>query len=178
MNPAMDNVWMGDLVRPQKPRLWRNVLMASGLALLLLGGGSFWRVSHPVLTDEQQIEANLEELRVAVEARDARGVLKQLSPGFNWNGQSRKTIAENLPQVFFNWRDVRVSFTKVKTIVRGRDATLTGRYNMTFRPQPKADADTHSGSFSLQWRKLKGEWKIDEAQGGAEIVAAAAQDGF
>src|SRR5690606_21442588 len=74
----------------------RNILITLGVLLLLGGGWWSWRASQPVLTDEQQITANLESLRQAVQNRKTGRIASYLAEDFTWNGQNKRELESML----------------------------------------------------------------------------------
>ena len=149
----------------------RKIVMVIGVVLLVAGGFLWWKATHPTLTDEQQIVANLETVRTSAESASVDGVMNQLSDDFRWNGQSRSEVRSLLFGAFyrgFHKRDIRVTFTAVQAEVKGETATLTGHYKIDTRADRTFIASP-DGDFSTMWVKKDGRWKIATASGGESV---------
>lgn len=153
----------------------RKILIIAGCALLVIGGIVAWRATHPPLTDEQQIAANLEAMRVAVENRNAKGVTWYLAADFRWQGLKKSDVHRHLAGAFVApgrpLRDVQVYLSGLRIEVRDDSATTTGHYNVSYRIGD-APAESRAGDFTLQWQKRDGQWKIVQAEGGGNIGMA------
>ncbi|HVF11077.1 MAG TPA: hypothetical protein VNA16_09760 [Abditibacteriaceae bacterium] len=155
--------------REPTPFRLRRVLLATGGLLLLFGGIALWRVTHPHLTDEEQIAANLSDLTRAAAKRNARGITQYLGSGFDWQGKQRQEVQRWLAGGFIQSRDLQLSLPSVSTQVNGERATTSGTYDLSFRQTPEAPVERHFGDFKLHWQRQDGQWKIVKAEGGAAL---------
>jgi len=132
-------------------------------------GIALWRVTHPNLTDDEQIAANLSGITREAAKRNARGIVRYLGSGFDWQGQKRKDVQRWLGSGFIQSRDLELKLPSVSTQVKGETATTTGTFDLSFRPTPEAPIERRSGSFKLQWQQQDGQWKIVKAEGGEAL---------
>ena len=142
----------------------RKLILGLGLLLFVVGGISLWRAMHPPLTTEQQIVANMDDAARALENRLPRGILRHLAPEFSADGTSRKEFDSILKGMLFQWREVQVQRFNERVEVNGDSAVSSGTYRLSYRSAPDAPIESQSGSYSLQWRLLDGEWKVVAAK--------------
>ena len=147
----------------------RKFILALGCVLLIAGGIVAWRATHPPLNDKQQIEANLEAARSAIENRNARGVTQYFASDFTWQGEKKADIHNRLVGVFIQSRDVQLHLSNVTTVMSGDSATTTGHYSISFKRTPDAWTQTDVGDFRLRWARRDGDWKIVKAEGGENL---------
>lgn len=147
----------------------RRFIMLLGLVLLIGGGLSYWRATHPVLSPQQQIAANLDDVASALQSRAANRVLSHLAPEFSWNNSSRKEIGDILRGSLLGFRDVQLQRSGETVQVQGDTATSSGSFRLSYRSSQGGQPQTQSGEYSLQWRKIDGEWKITSAKGGESV---------
>lgn len=145
----------------------RKLVIALGLIFLLGGGYFWWRVTHPPLSDTEQIAANLEDIRQSLENGNIERALNYTTEDAKFAGQSRSQIRSQFTiGSFLNREDVRVTFTNTRHDVRGATASTKGHYkvdvNRRFGP------DSSDGDFSLEWQKQNGEWKISNGNASGE----------
>ena len=147
----------------------RRFVFVVGTALLLLASLLLWRAAHPPLSDREQITAQMETMRAAVEARSAGAIAKNVGDDFAWNGLDARTFRASLAQAFIQWRDVKVSVPSQKTEVRGDDATTSGRYVIALREAQSSAPQTFRGDFAVQWKRAKNGWRIVSLRGGEQL---------
>ncbi len=152
----------------QRMRLGVFVL---GFVLIVFGSIAWWRATHPPLTAEQQIAANLDDAQRALQNRSAGGVLRHLAPDFSWNNTSRQEVSSMMKGSLFQWRDVQVQRTGEQIAVNGNTATSSGSFRLLYRPGPNAPPQTANGTYTLHWRLIDGEWKITKAEGTNPAIA-------
>ena len=152
--------------RETTPVNLRRIILVTGSLLILFGAVALWRVTHPNLTDDEQIAASLSDITRNAAKRNARGITQHLGSGFDWQGQKRKDVQRWLGSGFIQSRDLKLELPTVSTQVSGDTATTTGTFNLSFRPTPEAPIERRSGDFKLQWQRQDGEWKIVKAEGG------------
>lgn len=147
----------------------RNLLILAGLLLLIFGGWMAWRKAHPPLTDEQQIAANVEAVRQAIEARNARRIVAYLADDFTWNGAKKNEIESQLTGGFWQARDITANVAGLQITQNGDTATSTGNFSLTLRPSPHSRADAYTGKFTLHWKKRDGQWLVTKLEGGENV---------
>lgn len=151
----------------------RKIILALGVLLLIFGGVAWWRSTHPVLSDTEQIVANLEGLRTTAESANVNGVMGYLSDDFTWDSRKRSEISSLLYGAFyegFRKRDFRLTFTNVQPTVKGATATVTGHFKVDVRTYRGVSETAGSGEFTTEWEKRDGQWKITKAQGGSDVA--------
>jgi ketosteroid isomerase-like protein len=131
----------------------------------------WWRAAHPPLTPEQQIAANLDDAQRALQNRSAGGVLRHLAPDFSWNNTSRQEFSSMTKGSLFQWRDIQVQRSDEQISVSGNEATSTGSFRMSYRAAPNTPPQNMSGTYTLRWRLIDGEWKVVKADGAQPSVA-------
>jgi hypothetical protein len=144
----------------------RKLLIAIGVVLLIFGGWSAWRAAHPPLTDEQQIAANIEVLRLAVQSRKSRNITNLLADDFTWNGQNKRELNSELTGAFLQWRDITANVTGLQISLNGDKATSKGKFSLAFRPSQRGRPEAYLVDFQLTWQKRDGQWLIIKAEGG------------
>ena len=145
----------------------RNLIIFVGALLLLFGGFAAWRASQPQLSDEEQIAANVEAIRTAVQSRNTRRITGYLSDDFTWNGQSKRQLNSELTGAFLQWRDVTANVTGLKISINGESATSTGKFSLAFRPSQRSRRpEAYLGDFQLTWQKRDGEWLVTRLEAG------------
>lgn len=147
----------------------RNILLLAGFILLLLGGVFAWRSAHPPLTNREQLAANVEAIRVAVEDRNARTIASYLARDFEWGGAKRSELQNQMVGAFLQWRDVTANVTGLEITLEGDSAVTTGKYSLALRPHPRGRAESHLGVFKLRWKKQDGNWVIAKMEGTEDI---------
>lgn len=146
----------------------RKLVIALGLIFLLGGGLLWWRVTHPPLTDQEQIAANLEDIRQALENGNIERALNYLSEDAKFAGQSRSQIRSQFTiGQFLNRADIRVNFLNTRHEVKGAAATTKGHYKVDVRQ--RFSPESYDGDFSLEWQKQDGQWKISDGNANGEI---------
>lgn len=146
-------------------------VFALGFVLLVIGGMAWWRATHPPLTAEQQIAANLDDAQRALQNRSASGVLRHLAPEFSWDNTSRQEVSSMTKGSMFQWRDVQVQRTDEEISVTGNEAVSTGNYRISYRIRSDMPPQSLSGRYTLHWRLINGEWKVVKAEGAKPPVA-------
>ena len=150
----------------------RKIVLAFGVLLLLVGGVVWWRATHPPLTDAQQIVANLEDLRTSAENGSVDGIMNHLSEDFTWDGRKRSEVRSLLVFGLYEGlrkKDIRVTVTNVQPTVKGATATVTGHVSVAERSSRGFVPDPIPGTFTTEWEKRDGEWKITRAQGAQNL---------
>ena len=144
----------------------RYLLILAGAVLLFLGSLAAWRASHPPLTNEQQIAANVEVLRQAVQSRKPRKIESLLAEDFTWGGQNKRELNSALTGAFLQWRDVTANVTGLDISINGDKATSKGKFSLAFRPSQRGRAEAYLVDFRLSWEKRDGQWLVTKAEGG------------
>jgi ketosteroid isomerase-like protein len=149
----------------------RNLLIFIGALLLVFGGWFAWRAAHPPLSDRQQLIANVEAIRAAVESRSVGRIASFLADDFTWNGHNKREVNSQITGAFFQWREVTANIMGLNVSINGDAATTTGQFSIAFRPTPHSRADALVGDFKLTWQKRDGQWLITKAEGGKNVNA-------
>ena len=143
----------------------RKILIGIAIVITVLGGITAWRALHPPLSDQEQIAANIEDLRAQIEKRNTNGALKYLAKDFRYGGIPKKDLRTAVAGTVMRWRDVKLNVSGVRIEVQGETATTVGRYSLSYRTGESAPTQIQSGDFRLQWQKLDGNWEITQADG-------------
>ena len=145
----------------------KRLFLATGTLILLLSAVLVWRITHPALTDHQQIAANLDGIADAASRRSARGVANFLSKDFDFNGTNKRDFQNQLVAGLLQYRVVELKLNGVQTNVNGDSASSAGRYNLSLKSEYNSPPQVSTGEFKLKWRKIDGEWKVVGGQGTA-----------
>ena len=146
----------------------KRILIVSGVVLLLLSSFLLWRALHPVLSDEEQIAANLDAIKKAASERDAVTIANLMAPTFKFNGNNgmaRKEFQRQLYAGMLQYRVIDLQINGVKVVVKGDVADSNGRFLLNVKSEFDSPPTPTSGDFKLKWKKLDGEWKISEVEG-------------
>jgi hypothetical protein len=150
----------------QKIVLMRKLIIITGLVLLIIGAVGIWRQLHPPLTDEQQIAGNIEDIARAASEKRLGGILTYLDKGFKYGGMGKKDIQTSLAGAFWSYRKVDAQISGVRISIVGEWATSTGHYAIAIQRETDLAPETFSGDFKVKWKKINGEWKAMEGEGG------------
>ena len=142
-----------------------------GVFALLLVAFFGWRLTHPPLTDEQQIAANIDGLTASANNKSAGGVASYLSKKFIFNGIRKKDFQNQLVGGFLQYRVVKLQTSGLQTKINGDTASSEGRWSLGLKSEYTSPEERTSGTFELQWRRENGEWKIVEADGAGALPA-------
>lgn len=133
------------------------------LFVILIGGFSGWRATHPRLTDAEQIAANLDAICKAAKNRTPRGIADFLAKDFQAGGMGKKEFQQSLAAGILQFRVVNLGVSGVKSTVNGDEATSSGQFLLSLKSEINSPPQNQSGRFALKWRKIDGEWKISRA---------------
>jgi hypothetical protein len=147
----------------------RRILIFLGALILIFGGYSAWRASHPPLDDTQQLTSHMETMRAAVESRDTRTLSSFLAADFSWNGQNKRELNSMMTGTFMQARDITANITGLKISFDKTSAITTGKFSIAFRPSPRARSEAYVSDFTLVWQKQNGNWLVVKAVGGENI---------
>ena len=147
----------------------RKIILSLGLILLLGGGFFWWRVTHPPLTDEQQIAVNLEDIRSALENGNTDRALNYMADGTTFRGMKKSEIRSQftLGFTFGGAKDVRINFLNTRSEVKGAGASTKGHYKVDVRRRNAPES--YDGDFSLKWEKRDGQWVITDGTAAGDI---------
>lgn len=139
----------------------RKLIVALGLVLLVGGGFFWWRVTHPPLSDAEQIAANLEDIRTSLENNNIERALGYMAEDAKFQGQSRAQIRSQFNiGSFLTKANARVNLLNVRTDIKGASASTKGHYKVDV--QQRFGPEANDGDFSLEWEKRDGNWVITE----------------
>lgn len=134
-----------------------------GVALICGGGWMAWRNAHPVLTDTEQVQANLTAISQAAMRHSSQGIMNYLATGFSWNDHNRHDVASLLGGAMFELNEVRIETSDVNVQVQGNTAVSIGNYTVTVQQRKNDTPSTYSGKFRMEWEKQKGQWLATKA---------------
>ncbi len=144
---------------------FRQLVLSVGILLLVCGSWWTWRASQPTLSDQEQIIANIEAIRDAVQEGSANRIASFLDKDFTWYGTDKPELLKMMQGAFLRWRAVVANVTALRVEVKNNNAVATGKYSLAMRPAPKARPEVHLGNFTLYFEKRDGEWLITRADG-------------
>ncbi|MBV9868306.1 MAG: DUF4440 domain-containing protein [Abitibacteriaceae bacterium] len=144
----------------------RKLVLWLGCVLFLIGGFLAWRAMHPPLSDQEQIDAQIEEIRTAVNHRSSGGAVKYLAKGFTYGGMSRSELKSNMGGLFLQWRHVELNVTGLHTQVQGDTAKSSGHFIFNTQSEEGSPVQSQRGDFTLHWEKRDGQWQIVQIDGG------------
>lgn len=143
----------------------RKLFIWAGIILILVGAFLAWKKAHPPLTDEQQISANLEDLRQNANLRRTRGITQHLSSDFKLGSLGKKEVNNQLVGAFLQWGKIELDISGVKTQIKGDEAISNGHFSLQASRDEAGTPETYAGDFKTWWRKEDGVWKIYRAEG-------------
>jgi len=113
---------------------------------------------------EAQVRKAFEACRVAVEAGDAGAATAPLDPAFRGpEGMDRATARFFLMGTFRHGK-VGVTVVRNEVAVRGSEAIQEVDLVLTGRSGGLLPQDASHRAFRLTWRRLQGEWLLQEIQ--------------
>ncbi len=131
------------------------------ILLVLLAGGVFiWRLTHPKLSDEEQIAANLDAICEAARNRSSRGITDYLAKHFKTGGIGKKDFQNSLVAGMLQVRVIDLQVSALSTEFYGQGAESTGNYVLSLKSEFDSPPQIQKGKFDLKWQKIDGEWKI------------------
>ncbi len=133
--------------------------------VLLLLAVFFWRLTHPKLTDEQQIRVALDDIGAQAGHKSAGGVTYYLSKDFRVQGLGPNGLRKQLAGGFLEYAAVRLQTSGVQIKVTGDTATTTGLYDIGLKREFNSPEEKFSDLFTLKWKREDGGWKISDAPG-------------
>ncbi|PQV65401.1 hypothetical protein B1R32_101141 [Abditibacterium utsteinense] len=141
------------------------------LLILVVGGVLLWRWTHPKLSDEEQIAANLNGICEGAKARSPRAITDYLSKDFKAGDTTKSELQNSLVAGILQYRVIDLKISSVKTSVlraslgEGVTASSEGQFLLSLKSEYNSQPQIQTGKFDLKWRKIDGEWKVITAQG-------------
>ena len=127
--------------------------------------GLFWRWTHPVLSDQDQIRGALDGLAAEVSHKSAKGIVSYLSEDFQIDGAKRGQIQKQLVYGLLSYAAIDATISPSQIEVHGDTATTKGHYNLGLKQEFNSPAQNYSSEFTLRWKRENGQWKISNADG-------------
>lgn len=143
----------------------KKPFLIAGIVIVLLALFGIWRWTHPTLTDEEQIQANIAGIELGASHRAAGEVAWYLSEKFNYNGTKRSEFRKQLTLGMLQYRIIDLSSSGVQIKVNGDSATSSGTYQLSLKSEPDSSPEIHRGEFKLSWVREEGTWKLRTAEG-------------
>ena len=137
------------------------VFAAFFVVLLALSAWRFW--PRPV-SDEEQIARNIAAIQEAANNRRAGDATFYLADDFFFGAATKDEIRAQLAGAFFQYRVVNLEISGVQTRVSGDFAQSKGQFVLRLKREFNGPEEAQSGSFEAKWRKIEGQWKVDEAR--------------
>jgi len=139
----------------------RRRLIAAAV-IILLGGGAYlvWRLTHPTLSDQQQIEELLDRIEQGVEKKSPRMILGAIADDYRDDyGLTRLDIHRLSLNLLRTEGRIQVVLTRPKIEVHGEQATadVTGEVTLS---EGGYQAQEFSGALTIHLRKRGGQWRI------------------
>lgn len=129
-----------------------------GIVIVAGGGWMMWRSTHPALSDEEQIHANLQAITDAAARHSSGGILDYLADGFTWNGQNRHDVASMLSGAMFEFNEVRIQTAQISVQPQGALMVSKGEYTLIVRERKATEPHTYRGQFEIEWQKQGRHW--------------------
>ncbi|RLC45520.1 MAG: hypothetical protein DRH70_07340 [Candidatus Coatesbacteria bacterium] len=102
------------------------------LAVILAAAGIFWGVSRLIVTDEERIEAIVEEVSRAIANEDLAGCMRHVSDDFTYQAKhvNKARLARLAQQTFARADNLKVSISQLEIDVQGERATVLLRFRL------------------------------------------------
>ena len=146
--------------------MWRKRLIAAAVIVIVAGGGYLaWRLTHPPLTDKQQIERLFDEIERGIEIKSPRTVLGTIADDYRDTfGYTKQDIRQLSLGLLRTEGKPQVTLDKVNIAVHGDDATaeVSGRVTLVSGEQ---ESQPFAGSLTVVLRKRDGAWRITSTTG-------------
>ena len=151
----------------------RLSIAIAGVAVLAAIGVFGWLVSRPRLSDEEQIVNTIIEIKRAVEAKDAGGVLKHIARDYNDGGYTRQDLTQFVVGGFRNPEQFRVEVQAPDVTISGDEAEARLQAVFSWGPQA-AEGQRLPLSIVAHLKRTGRTWKVVKA-GGWEPAMEAGQ---
>jgi len=102
------------------------------LTVILAAVGLFWGVSRLIVTDEERIEAIVEEVSRAIANEDLAGCMRHVSDDFMYQPKhvNKARLAAHVQRIFARADDLKVTISQLEIDVEGERATVTLRFRL------------------------------------------------
>lgn len=138
----------------------RDLAVVVGVIVALTAGYFIRRAMRPTLSPDDQVRAELKAIARGFEKRKAGQVTGRLAKDFEWRGQNKDEIADQLRGAFFVMRDVSVKLENIAVSIKGMDAVATTGWNARWRRGNDAPYESQGGELTARFRKDDGKWKL------------------
>jgi hypothetical protein len=125
----------------------------------------FWRVTHPTLSDEEQIRQSLDGIAAQASHKSAKGIISYLSKDFQIDGTKKSDIQNQLTYAMLSKAAIEMKIGPSQVQVEGDTATTKGSYNLGLKQEFNSPIQNYTSDFTLKWKREDGQWKISNADG-------------
>jgi hypothetical protein len=111
-------------------------LAISGAAVMVAALLVLWRIAAvPSVPEDQRVRERLEEIRLAVEARDLRTVMDAISDDFDTLGYSRERLRVEIASAFRRGIKPHIRYSPPVINIIGKEATVNTRVEVWWEDQ-------------------------------------------
>jgi hypothetical protein len=146
--------------------MWRRRIIAAAVIVVIAGGGYLvWRLTHPPLTDKEQIEQLIDQIERGIEIKSPRTVLGTIADDYRDScGYTKQDIRQLSFGLLRTEGKPQVTLDKVNIAVHGDEATadISGRVALVSGEQ---ESHPFQGSLTVVLRKRDGAWRITSTAG-------------
>jgi hypothetical protein len=146
--------------------MWRTRIIVVAVIVTVGGGGYLaWRLTHPPLTDQQQIEQLLDQVERGIEIKSPRTVLGTIADDYRDSfGYTKQDIRQLSFGLLRTEGKPQVTLDKVNIAVHGDEATaeVSGRVTLVSGGH---ESQPFEGGLTLELRKRGGTWQITSTTG-------------
>jgi len=144
----------------------RKRLIAAAVIVILAGGGYLaWRLIHPPISDQEQINRLLDRVEQGVETRRPRDILSAIADDYHDAAGLTKRDLHRMTLVLLRLPvPPEVVIDKVDIRVRG-DAAVAGVQGRVTLNEGGLPPELFSGAITVELRKRRGEWLVVSTAG-------------
>lgn len=146
--------------------MWRTRLIAAAVILILGGGGYLvWRLTHPPLSDEEQIARLIDRVEQGVEKKSPRMILANIADDYRDPfGFTKRDIYRSALSLLRTEGSLQVVLSDVEIAVNDADAdvAVTGEVMLT---EGGEQSQAFRGALTIHLRERDGKWLVTSATG-------------